>query len=213
MKYKALVLDFGGVLLNIDYNAPVKAFNALGIENFDTHFHQAQQSHFMDDFEKGQLSNEAFRNHLRSFSSQQLTDEQIDFAWNSILLDMPPDRMNLLEILSKKYELFLLSNTNKIHIASFEKTMEEQYGKNHFQSFFKKIYFSSSIGMRKPDINIFEFVLNENGFSPNEVCFIDDSIQHVQAAQLIGINAFHLDLKKDNLKDLLIRNQITTSIT
>lgn len=208
MSYKALILDFGGVLLNIDYDAPIKAFAALGIENFGSHFHQASQSDFMDKFEKGECSNEAFRNHLRLFSNHDLTDQQIDDAWNSILKDMPEDRMRLLEILSKKYSLFLLSNTNKIHIKSFEQTMEDHYGENYFQNLFHQIYFSSSIGMRKPDLEIFEYVLNENDLDPNQVCFIDDSIQHIQAAKQLGIPSFHLDLKTDNLLELLKRNQI-----
>lgn len=206
MSYKALILDFGGVLLNIDYDAPIKAFARLGIENFGNHFQQASQTSFMDKFEKGECSNDEFRNHIRSYSEHILTDQQIDDAWNSILKDMPLERMQLLEKLSKKYPLFLLSNTNRIHVKSFEQTMNEKYGENYFQSLFKKIYFSSSIGMRKPDSEIFEFVLLENELKPSNVYFIDDSIQHVLAAEKVGINALHLDLKKDNLNDLLRRN-------
>lgn len=208
MSYKALILDFGGVLLNIDYDAPIKAFAALGIANFGSHFQQASQSDFMDRFEKGECTNEEFRNHLRTYSKKELTDQQIDEAWNCILKDLPEDRMKLLEQLSKKYALFLLSNTNRIHIKSFENSMAKHYGENYFQNLFDRIYFSSSIGMRKPDLEIFEFVLKENNLNPEQVCFIDDSIQHVLAAKITGINSFHLDLKSDSLVELLKRNEI-----
>lgn len=206
--YKAIILDFGGVLLNIDYEAPIREFKKLGIDKFQQLFAQASQSNLFDDFEKGIISNELFRSELKKISGKNISDEQIDSAWNSILLDFPERKMKLLEELKKKYKLFLLSNTNKIHVENFEKEMNEKYGKNHFQSHFEKIYFSSSIGMRKPDVEIFDFVLKENDLPPEETIFIDDSIQHISGAQKAGIVAFHLDLKKEDLIDLLKRENL-----
>lgn len=208
MEFKSLILDFGGVLLNIDYEAPIREFKKLGIENFETQFQKAQQSSFMDDFERGIISNDEFFQKIKTLSGLKITNELIQQAWNSILLDFPSHKMELLKILSEKYDLYLLSNTNRIHVASFEKEMNRVYGQNYFHQFFKKIYYSSSIGMRKPDQEIFNLVLSENNLNKKEVCFIDDSIQHIRGAKSIGIPSFYLDLTKEDLKDLLIRENL-----
>lgn len=208
MNKKALILDFGGVLLNIDYQAPIREFEKLGIKDFQNQFAQATQSNLFDEFEKGRISNELFRNEIRKLTGSTISDQQIDFAWNSVLLDFPNDKMKLLGELQAKYRLFLLSNTNRIHVEIFEKSMNEKFGKNHFHSHFEKIYFSSSIGMRKPDVEIFEFVLNENNLLADETIFIDDSIQHIAGARKAGITAFHLDLKKEDLPALLKRESL-----
>lgn len=205
---KNLILDFGGVLLNIDYEAPIREFKKLGIENFREHFTQASQSDLFDEFEKGYISNEKFLEEMKFISGKNISNHDIEKAWNSILLDFPEEKMKLLEKLKSDFRLFLLSNTNEIHIREFERKMNERYGLNVFHSHFEKIYFSSRMGMRKPDIEIFEYVLNENRLMANETIFIDDSIQHVLGAEKTGIRALHLDLKKETLQELLTREKI-----
>lgn len=205
---KNLILDFGGVLLKIDYDAPVREFSKIGIDEFQKIFAQAAQSSLMDEFEKGNISPDSFREEIRKISGKNLTKQQIDFAWNSVLSYFPSEKMELLSRLQKKYDLYLLSNTNEIHILEFEKTMNEAFGLNHFHSHFRKVYFSSRMGMRKPDKEIFEYIVKENRMNPDETVFIDDSIQHVRGALNAGLKAFHLDLKKEDLSDLLIREKL-----
>ncbi len=208
MKIDTIILDLGGVLLNIDYDAPKRAFEKLGIENFDQLFTQAKQNSLFDDFEKGNISNEDFRNGIRKISGKNIPDHEIDFAWNSILLDLPEFKLKLLNELKQNYRLFLLSNTNNIHIPVFEKSMNEKFGNQVFHSYFEKIYYSSQVKLRKPDREIFELVLNEQDLIPENTLFIDDSIQHVEGALKSGIRAYHLDLKKEDLPDLLRRENI-----
>jgi len=205
---KNLILDFGGVLLKIDYDAPVREFKKLGIESFQQVFSQASQSSLMDDFEKGNVTAEEFRNQIRTILGKEISNKEIDFAWNSVLSYFPEEKMKLLKILKERYNLFLLSNTNEIHIYEFENSMNKEFGLNHFHSHFHKIYYSSRMGMRKPDAEIFEFVLSENNLNANETVFIDDSIQHILGARNAGINALHLDLKKEDLLDLLKREKL-----
>lgn len=205
---KNLILDFGGVLLKIDYDAPVREFKKLGIDQFQQLFAQASQSTLMDDFEKGNLSPDIFREEIRKISKKNLSNQEIDFAWNSVLSYFPSEKMKLLDELKRKFDLYLLSNTNEIHIQEFEKSMNEEFGMNHFHSHFTKIYFSSRMGMRKPDKEIFDYILKENRLKPQETVFIDDSIQHVLGAEKAGIKALHLDLKKEDLPDLLRRENL-----
>lgn len=198
-KIKNIIFDLGGVLLNIDYNAPVREFQRLGIADFQNLYSQAQQSNLFDDFETGKISNQAFREGIRNFSGRNLSDQEIDKAWNSILLDLPVERIELLQKLKKDYRLFMLSNTNAIHISCFEADLIKVYGMNVFEEIFEKVHYSSQLGMRKPHQETFEKVLSLHGLLPAETLFIDDSQQHVNGAKAAGINAQWLDVKNDDI--------------
>lgn len=187
---KAIIFDLGGVILNINYQLAEQAFEKLGIENFAELFSQASQSKLFDRLEKGVISPAEFRKELCSLSKKNLTDDQIDKAWNAMLLDLPPERIELLKKLKEHYKIYLLSNTNKIHIDQFScRTISRE----KLESLFDKVYFSSEIGMRKPDSEIFEHVLKENGLKPSETLFIDDSIQHIEGAEKVEIRAVLLE--------------------
>ncbi|MBL0340622.1 MAG: HAD-IA family hydrolase [Bacteroidetes bacterium] len=97
--------------------------------------------------------------------------------------------------------MFLLSNTNRIHIAAFSKIIEKQYGFQKFEALFEKIYYSCNVGMRKPNAEIFDLVVRENNLNLSETLFIDDSPQHVEGARSYGLTALHLqnNSKVENL--------------
>ena len=194
---QSIIFDLGAVILNIDYQLTKIAFEKLGIDHFDKLFSKATQSSLFDRFEKGGLGEAAFRDELNTTAGTTLTDEQIDGAWNSMLLNLPENRLKLLEQLSKTYPLFLLSNTNSIHIRAFTAYIDKAYGMDRFSKNFKKIYFSNEIGMRKPDAEIFLHVINEQGLTPSATLFIDDSPQHIEGAKKCGINAYHLRSEQD----------------
>lgn len=211
---KNIILDLGGVILDVSYEGAVNAFKRLGVENFDELFSKKKQEHFFDNYEKGIIADEEFRDEIRKHIPKLLSDEQIDKAWNELIYTVPPPRMEFLMHLRNKYRLFLLSNTNKIHIKAFTEILDNQFGKNIFMQLFDKIYFSCNVHMRKPDAEIFEFVINENKLKTEETIFIDDSIQHVEGAKKAGLPAYHLDLSKDTLETLLpkiLSEQLQTS--
>lgn len=192
-RIKNIIFDLGGVLLEVDYQRPAAAFEALGAKNFETVFSQKSQAMFMSRFERGEISPEAFRKELRKYLPHEVTNAQIDSAWNSILGELHEDRVVMLKLLVQKgYRLFLLSNTNQIHIKAFKKYMDETFGQGLLEDIFEKVYFSSRIGMRKPTKKIFQHVLRENRLKPEETYFIDDSLQHVKGAELVGIKAHWL---------------------
>jgi putative hydrolase of the HAD superfamily len=189
---KNIIFDLGGVLINIDYKATENAFKNAGIRNFDELFSQAKQTRLFDNLEKGLVDEVTFKDGLRLLSNVNLSDKTIDDAWNAMLLDFPKHRVELLQNVRKNYKTFLLSNTNELHIPAFENLIEKEYGIADFSSLFDKLYYSCRVQMRKPDKEIFELVINENNLNPQETLFIDDSIQHVQGAQNVGLNAIHL---------------------
>jgi len=188
---KNIIFDLGGVILNIDYGQTANAFKKIGVANFDEIYSQAKQVQVFDKLETGELTPDEFREYMKEIvPSLQLSD--IDKAWNAMLLDLPASRIDLLKKLKKKYRLFLLSNTNEIHIKCFRKIIDSSYGENIFDAIFENQYYSSEIGMRKPNPECFQYVLEKNGMEPSETLFIDDSIQHVEGARKLKINAYHL---------------------
>lgn len=194
--YKNIIFDLGGVILNIDYHLTIDAFKNFGIKNFDELYTQAKQNGAFDSLETGKLSNQEFYTYINSVSEKELTKEEIDTAWNAMLLDIPQGRKEFLEKVSKKFNIYLLSNTNQIHIDWFRDMLINKYGKNWFLEVFKKDYYSHEIGLRKPNTNVFEFVLNENQLTSDETIFFDDSIQHIEGAMKAGITAIHITSDK-----------------
>ncbi len=189
---KNIIFDLGGVILNIDYNLTVEEFKKLNLENYDKLFTQMQQSNLFNLLETGKVTPQEFRAEIKKISNIKITDKQIDNAWNAMLLDFPAKRIELLNNLKNKYRIFLLSNTNVIHLEEYNKTLQNNFGLENMSQIFEKEYYSHEVGMRKPNTDIFEFVLSENNLSASETLFIDDSPQHIDTANKLGIIAYHL---------------------
>jgi glucose-1-phosphatase len=189
-RIKNIIFDLGGVLLNINYHLTSQAFKELGIKNFDELYSQAKQSSLFVDFERGQISPDDFRSNLRSIINVQ--PFELDKAWNAMLLDFPEDRIKVLQKLSENYRLFLLSNTNEIHIKWYSDYLFKTFGFRDLSHLMEKEYYSYKVGLSKPDPSIFELVLKENDLAVSETLYIDDSIQHIEAAQKLGLDAIHL---------------------
>jgi glucose-1-phosphatase len=189
---KNIIFDLGGVIINIDYQKSIKELQKLCKENCQIEFSQKEQSHIFDLYETGNSSSEDFRNDLRKTYHIDATDEQIDAAWNAMLLDIPKERIDLLMELGKKYRIFLLSNTNAIHLKRFNEIVAHSFTIPSLDSLFEQAYYSHLVGKRKPDGDIFEMILNEHGLHKEETLFIDDSIQHIDGANEVGIKTLHL---------------------
>lgn len=201
-KFKNIIFDLGGVIINIDLSLTMTAFEELGIKDVPKLFSTTLQQQLFDFQEKGTITSAQFRDEIRKFSTVHLLDSQIDEAWNALLLDLPKARLELLEKVKRSHRTFLLSNTNEIHIQTIQHYLNKEYGISDLSSFFEKTYLSYQLGMRKPDAELFKLVLDENKLNPSETLFIDDSKQHILAAEKLGIQTYWLDLSKENLLDL-----------
>ena len=188
MKYKTIIFDFGGVILNIDFALTHSAFQNLGVKDLDAKFSQTQQSGFFDRFEKGEIAPESFRKEIKHYLSSSISDQELDAAWNKMLLDIPKQRIDWVLKLKEKYQCVLLSNTNKVHYDYYRGNLESVHGYKKFSDLFHKTYFSHEIGMRKPDANIYNYVLEDLKLKPSEVLFIDDTQKNIDAAQKLGWN-------------------------
>ncbi|HLT86778.1 MAG TPA: hypothetical protein VKZ57_04260, partial [Sphingobacterium sp.] len=171
-KVKNIILDYGNVIFMIDFQRVKQAFTALGVANVDEVFAHSGQIALFDDFDKGKISAQEFRDGLRTLANKpMLTDSEVDQAWNALLIGVPAGKHELLERLNEKYRTFLLSNNNEIHYAYCMDHIEQTYGVKDNSQFFEKTYYSHLMGMRKPDSEIFEKVLTENELVPHETLF------------------------------------------
>jgi FMN phosphatase YigB (HAD superfamily) len=201
-KYKNIIFDFGGVIINIDYNLTANAFRDMGLNNFDELFSKAKQRQLFDLYEKGLITSHEFRTELRSAFNVKPTAASIDMAWNAMLLDLPKERIELLQRLKSTHRTFLLSNTNEIHIDTIYSSLNRDMKIPDFSVYFEKVYLSYKVKMRKPDKEIFHLVMNENRLKANETLFIDDSPQHIEAAKRLGIQTYLLDVTKESIVDI-----------
>ncbi|MBN1988042.1 MAG: HAD family phosphatase [Bacteroidales bacterium] len=192
LQIRNIIFDLGGVILNIDYHLTINAFKDLGFQSFDQTFTQAAQVDLFDNLDTGTITPQQFRDGVKSLTSAPITDEQIDHAWNAMLLDFPVHRLELLAEVKKRYRTFLLSNTNQIHIDVYNQILKNTFGVDNLSPFFEREYYSHEIHRRKPHPSTFEFVLEQNGLKPEETLFIDDTLQHVEGARKAGLHAYHL---------------------
>lgn len=190
-KCKAIIFDLGAVILNINYQNTIDEFTKLGVNNATTFYSKKVQTNLFNQIETGMISSNEFLKALQK-ETKNANINQVEKAWNAMLLDLPEKRIQLIEKLKKNnYSIYLLSNTNAIHIDAIKK----QLGKRKWLAFcklFDKMYLSHELGLRKPDVKIFEYILNEQKLKAEEVFFIDDSPQHIASAKKIGIHCHHL---------------------
>lgn len=188
---KNLIFDFGGVIYQIDFERQKKAFLSLGISGFEKLYAQASQNSLFSDLETGKISEDIFREKLIGLIGKKIPVPMVDELWNSILIDYFYDKIGLLQKLKSKYRLMLLSNTNAIHYNFYSQQFLQNYGYD-FNDLFDKTYWSFKIGMRKPDLEIFEKVIAENGLTRENALFIDDTVQNTESAEKYGLSSFWL---------------------
>ncbi|PRZ28094.1 HAD family hydrolase [Flavobacterium granuli] len=197
----AIIFDFGDVFINLDKETTVDRFKKIGLSEWNDDLNQLNIL-----FEKGKISKEGFLSGIQKHVPKATIDE-IQQAWNSILLDFPLYRLEFLQMLSKRYRLFLLSNTDSIHIETFEQKNGVSFYSDFYQCF-EKVYFSFEMGMRKPDAETFNHVLNKHDLQAKRTLFIDDKKENTDAALSLGMNIWNLQVGEEDVVDLFEKNII-----
>ena len=188
---KNIIFDYGNVIFSLNFLKVQSAWKQLGINNADDFFGHKNQDEIFDKFDRGEVTADEFRAYIRQKTgNSSLTNEQINIAWNSMLLGIEPGNHELLLSLKDKYRTFLLSNINAIHYDYIMNYLKSEFNFDDNNHLFEKAYYSHLTGKRKPEPEIFELVLKENDLNPAETLFIDDSPQHLAAAQKLGIQTY-----------------------
>lgn len=186
---KNLIIDFGGVLIDLDRQRCIENFKKLGLPDVEVVLDIYHQQDFFQKYEKGLITSAEFRDVIRERIGKPVTDAQIDDAWNSFLVSIPAAKLDLLLNLRKDYVVYLLSNTNEIH---WQWSCQHAFPYKTFrvEDYFEHIYLSYEMNMAKPDAEIFQKVLDDTGIIPAETLFIDDSAANCRAAEALGITTY-----------------------
>jgi FMN phosphatase YigB (HAD superfamily) len=202
---KNIIFDYGNVIFLLDFKKLSDGWRSLSISDPDKFFSHGVQDPIFDAFDKGHASADEFRNYIREkIGNINLTNEEIDAAWNSLLLGVDEGTHEILAELNKKYHTFLLSNINPIHYDYIMNYLKREFGFENNDHLFEKTYYSHLIGLRKPDAAIFEKVLKENGLRANETLFIDDIQANLEPAKALGLQTLLLKAP-DTIQDLIKR--------
>ena len=198
---KNIIFDLGGVLLDIDYNKTILAFKGLGIENFEEMFSQFHSNALFEKLETGHISDKDFYETIRTAIPNPVSNDILDNAWNAMILGFPKEKLEFLTGISDRYKIFLLSNTNAIHLKCFRKIFTRDTGKPMLDGYFSKTWYSHLIGLRKPYKEIYAFVLQDADLVAEETLFIDDTAANIETAIQSGLKT-HLLLPQERLAQL-----------
>ncbi|MET3114161.1 HAD superfamily hydrolase (TIGR01509 family) [Pedobacter sp. CG_S7] len=208
-KIKNLIFDYGNVIFEIDFKKAQDALHQLGITDIQDFFSHKKHNNIFNDLETASITPDQFRAEIRNAAKNQtLSDEEINAAWNSLLIGVPPNIHDLLLKVKEKYRTFLLSNSNEIHYDYIMDYLKKEHHMDGMDHLFERAYFSQHLFLRKPNVEIFEQVMRENNINPEETLFIDDSPQHLEGAKKVGLNTLLMDENPKNLEAFLIKHHI-----
>lgn len=191
-KIENIIFDLGGVILDVDYNLTRMAFEKLGVVHFDEMYSQANADQLFQKLESGKISEEQFYRELNRCTGLNLSSEEIKKAWNAMLLSFREKSLNFLEQIRTKYKIYLLSNTNYIHMNSFKETFHQKKRTKTFEEYFDEAFYSCEIGLRKPDAASYNWVRKKLNIDPGKTLFIDDSLHNIEGAKKAGWQTIHL---------------------
>ncbi|MEG1838186.1 MAG: HAD family phosphatase [Bacteroidaceae bacterium] len=186
---KNLIVDFGGVLIDLNRTRCVEAFEKLDLNSVEELIDPYRQQGLFLAFEQGNITTTEFRDGIRKLAGKKITDKQIDAAWNSFLINIPSKKLDLLLSLRQHYVVYLLSNTNDIH---WRWACDNCFAYKGFrvEDYFEDIYLSYEMHCAKPDKEIFETLIAETGILPEESFFIDDAQSNCLTAEALGIKTY-----------------------
>lgn len=197
-----ILFDFGDIFINLDKEGSKEAFEKLGLFGSNTELIEKNEL-----FEKGEISESEFLNTFLKYISNG-SIEEIKAAWNVVIGEFPLYRLEFLQMLSQKYRLFLLTNTDTIHISFFEETVGMSFYTDFYRCF-EKVFYSYEMGMRKPQPEIYKTILNQYELNPKNVLFVDDKKENTDAASKLGIQVWNLQVGQEDVVDLFSKKQFS----
>lgn len=193
---KNLIIDFGGVIVNLTRNRCIEAFQNIGVDVRDKLVNNYQHKDLFMQLELGNITLPQFYDGIRQLSTMEITDQQIKDAWILMLDDVSDWKLDLLLSQQDHYNIMLLSNTNRIHWEWSEQHIFSYKG-HSVADFFPRVYLSYELHLLKPNTEIFEYVLNDAGIDPRETLFMDDAQVNCKAAESLGIRSYMPEPRED----------------
>ncbi len=193
-----IIFDLGGVVVNLDINLTVDAFKKLGVHNVGNWINPGLHADIFLKLEVGKISEDEFYGGIRELAGIEVTDSEIRKAWCAMLINLPLERVKIIERLKKNYTVLLLSNTNSVHVEYFDGFAQ---GYNSITELFHNVYYSFLMGDHKPNVSIFRSVIELENLIPAKTLFIDDAQANIAAARDAGFQAVLVTTEKQ-MEDL-----------
>lgn len=194
---KNLLFDFGGVIVSLNKQNAINRFKEIGVSNIEDYLGEFRQTGIFLEYEEGKLDAQEFYSALRKLvGKNDITDNEIDSAWMAFLTGIPEYKFRMLKDLRKKYNVYLLSNTNP-SIMKWAKSNSFSPEGESIEAFFDKCYLSYEIGCAKPDKEIYEYIIKDSGMNPAETLFFDDGKTNIEVAQKLGFQVHLTDQNED----------------
>ncbi|MCQ2225415.1 MAG: HAD family phosphatase [Paludibacteraceae bacterium] len=193
---KNLIFDFGGVLIDADLEGAIRNFQALGMENISEYLNLYRQNGLFLDLEDGTKNRQEFNDAFREITGKSATDQEIEAAWLSIVERVDMDKLRYLEELRKHYKVYLLSNINP-HVYDWANSSSFSSLGKPLPDYFDIAFASYQLKMTKPSPEIFQYVIDQTGLSPEETIFVDDGTRNVETARLMGFHVYQPKNRED----------------
>lgn len=197
-----VIFDFGEVLIELDYPRVIAGFSSVANKNEEEIQEMVVTASILQDFEVDNISSSIFRKQINTLLGTSLPDDEFDEIWNSMLKNLPKERMDLLSKVGESFDTYVLSNSNVIHEVAFNKMIAEITGKGSLHEFVKKCYFSQDIGLRKPYKECYEHVIEDIGINPGKMLFLDDRLDNIEGAKSVGMKGFQVTDANKQLNEI-----------
>lgn len=185
---KNILFDFGGVIVSLNKQNAINRFKEIGISNIEDYLNEYRQEGIFLALEEGKITLEDFNDEIRKMAGKYISDEDIASAWMAFLVEIPEYKFQLLKDLRKKYNVYLISNTNPVIMGWAESEKFSPTGEP-ITAFFDKCYYSYKIGCAKPEKAIYEHVIEDSGIIPSETLFLDDGRANIDMGNFFGLRS------------------------
>ncbi len=191
---KNIIFDLGGVLIDLEPAYTEASFCALagGREAYQAAQKAWEAQGLFVDLEVGKIGEQAFVEGIRAQLADGASVAQIEMAWNMMLQHIPARGLQLVaDLRARGFGVYLMSNTNSIHLRDFRAIALREHGVEDFDALFDGAYYSHLIGARKPDAAPFEYLVKDAQIDPRTALFIDDNAPNLVGARQAGLHTLH----------------------
>lgn len=199
---ETIIFDLGMVIINLNQEATSNQFRTIFGEDYESFMLELNEEGFFNAYETGRISTKEFTSTLSKKSNGKASEEDISNAWNAMLLDIPPIRFEILKWAKSNFNTYCLSNTNELHINWINEMLKKEFNLENLNPFFHHVYLSHEMHQRKPDVEIFETLINKHQLEPSKTLFIDDTAGHLLGAKQAGLKTYHLT-GSETIEDLI----------
>jgi len=131
----------------------------------------------------------------KELGESALTYELLHFAHYARNCELFPEVKEVLDVLSKKYRLGVISNAMP--------SMDWVFDRLGIRKYFESFILSATVQAEKPEAPIYTIALKQLDARKEESIFIDDKLENIEGSERVGIRGLHLDRDRVNLIELL----------